>query len=142
MTDSNRSTSRSGELYKRLAGEMALLEELTNACKADSGISDALIGYAFRSHVLSYRRILNEIEYFAPSEIAARDAKDAARYRWLRAHHQEDVLHRLTWYLPGWTSLDAAGLDEAIDSNLEDYAAESARNEYGGIGVARDGTDV
>jgi hypothetical protein len=80
---------------------------------------------------------------FALSETASnRDAKDAARYRWLRAHHRTDVSHRLTWYLPRWASLDAAGLDAAIDGNLEDDAAESARNEYGGIGVARDGTDV
>jgi len=53
-------------LKERLAGELALLRELTEACKADSGISDALIGNAFRHHVLSYRRILNEIEYPSP----------------------------------------------------------------------------
>jgi hypothetical protein len=88
------------------------------------------------------RKAVAELRLLRSETASNRDAKDAARYRWLRAHHRTDVSHRLTWYLPRWASLDAAGLDAAIDGNLEDDAAESARNEYGGIGVARDGTDV
>ena len=75
-------------------------------------------------------------------EAILRDGQDAARYRWLRKHYRPDVEHRLTWYLPRWVPPDAAGLDSSIDSNLEYEEAQSTRNEYGGLGVGREGTDV
>lgn len=68
-------------LKKILTGEMKLLRELTDACMKPN-ISDALIGSAFRGHVLSYRRILNEIEIetavpeVARSEGAQMDRQD------------------------------------------------------------------
>jgi len=42
---------------------------------------------------------------------------DAERYRWLRSHHRsEHDMGRLVWYLPIGESLNAAGLDAALDA--------------------------
>lgn len=45
--------------------------------------------------------------------------RDAQRYRWLREHHQTDVRHRLTWYLPRTQPLNEIGLDAAIDQAMK-----------------------
>jgi hypothetical protein len=47
------------------------------------------------------------------------DAKDAARYRWLREHHRSGAVHDLRWYLPTCFPLSSDGLDAAIDEAME-----------------------
>lgn len=77
------------------------------------------------------------------------DARDAARYRWLREHfvsgpHSQ---HRLEWYLPRGCPLNAEGLDENLDSELpavEPSPAHTTEQDfqhwlsYSGVGAARD----
>lgn len=84
-------------LKERLAGPLALLRELTDAVAKNSA-SDTLIGYAFRSHVLSYRNILNEIEHYSESALpeAARTVDEGKAVILLR--QVRDDWYRLTGY--------------------------------------------
>ena len=59
----------------------------------------------------------------APAPVASpadqgEDARDAARYRHMRASFARDIKHRLTWYLPAITPMTAEGLDSAIDATM------------------------
>jgi hypothetical protein len=67
-----------------------------------------------RNHVLDRRMQIDALK-------SERDAlaKDAARYRWLRDHHNSEPPHKLTWYLPRTYPLNREGLDAAIDEVMK-----------------------
>lgn len=98
----------------------ARLRTALERCRLASGLAKAQI----IDEALSGAGSPNETTALPPAcsavETSRDDARDAARYRWLREHfvsgpHSQ---HRLEWYLPRGCPLNAEGLDENLDSEL------------------------